>query len=272
MRFLRVYKKKALTLIEVVISLAILFIIMIPISTMAIQTVKMNKQAEDKQQATALAQKLMEKVKSLPKFSSGELTDGVTLQVGSSPYRIQGEIDGFKVEGTIEAVEGYSSELGSITNEVDADATVELPKEDANGNLYVIVNGVRQSFTINFKELSIVKDTSDTKLIFSNGTTAIPNDKSAIEIIADKDSSLNYTIKVSNNTNTTLNLYCYKFNDSNAKFNVINEKGKVSYYDNLLKQDSSTIPSTINRVYNINIKVSKKDTYYEVKSNKAMVR
>lgn len=271
MRFLRIYKKKALTLIEVVISLAILFIIMIPVSTMAIQTIKMNKQAQDKQQATALAQKLMERVKSLSEFSDVELTDGVTLQVGSSPYRIQGEIDGFKVEGTIEAVEDYSKELGVITNQVDFDATVELPKEDTNGNLYVVKNGIRLPFIVNSKEISIVKETSETKIIFSSGNTTISNDKSAIEIIADKDSSLNYTIKVSNNTNTKLNLYCYKFNDSNAKFNVINEKGKVAYFDNLIKRDSS-VSDTVNRVYNISIKVSKKDTYYEVKSNKAMAR
>ncbi|MPN26738.1 hypothetical protein SDC9_174163 [bioreactor metagenome] len=83
---------------------------------------------------------------------------------------------------------------------------------------------------------------------------------------------MNYKINVSNNTNETLALYCYKYIDSTAKFTVVNEKGKVVYYDNLAKQETPFVAATINRVYSIYIKVSKGNSYYEIKSDKAMVR
>jgi len=272
LRFLQVYKKKALTLIEVVISLAILFIIMIPISTMAIQTIKMNKQAEDKQQATVLAKQLMEKVKSLPKFIDGELTDGVILQVGSSPYKIQGEIDGFKVEGTIEPVEGYSREIVDETTKVEVDATIKTPKEDSNDDIKVD-GTAKNSFIADFKEIKARDEHYySLNLEFSGDASIMIKDKAAIEIIVDENSSSDYKISVTNNTSKTLELYCYKYKTSTSKFQIINEKGKVVYFNNLIRQDSPAVSNTLNRVYNVYIKVSKGNSFYEINSSKAMVR
>ncbi len=275
MKFFRVYKKKALTLIEVVISLAILFIIMIPVSTMTIQTIKMNKQAEDKQQATIIAQKLMEEVKSLTKYTNRMLEGGVNIQEdenSSLDYKITGEIEGFRVEGTIKPSVDYKGKNIDETSKVEVDGTVKIKKEGFNNIIYV-----DEIFAIgNPSEFYINKKDTGTELIFKNSTSTvnktIPSTKSVVEIIAEKDTSNQYNIRVSNVTNETLKVYCYKYNNSTVEFNVINEKGKVVYYDNLIKQEPSIEGSTLNRVYDIYIKVAKGDSFYEIKSNKAMGR
>lgn len=275
MKFFRVYKKKALTLIEVVISLAILFIIMIPISTMAIQTIKMNKQAENKQQATVIAQKLMEEVKSLPEYTNRMLEGGVNIQEdenSSLDYKITGEIEGFRVEGTIKPSVNYKGKNIDETSKIKVDGRVKIKKEGINNNVYV-----DEIFAIgNPSEFYINKKATGTDLIFKNSTNTanktISNTNSVVEIIADKDTSNQYNIRVSNGTNEILKIYCYKYNNSTVEFNVINEKGKVVYYDNLIKQEPSSEGSTINRVYDIYIKVAKRDSFYEIKSNKTMGR
>lgn len=58
-------KKKAMTLIEVIISIGIFAIIAIPISTMILKAIDANRQGEYKQQSINYGQKIMEKLKSL---------------------------------------------------------------------------------------------------------------------------------------------------------------------------------------------------------------
>lgn len=273
MRHIKYNRKKALTLIEVVISLAILFIIMIPVSTMAIQSIKTNKQAEEKQRATILAQKLMEKIKSLPEFNIDTLPmeDGVTIEkdkASTADYNIEGTVDGFKVEGTVKASKDYKSENIDETSKIQTDAVIRLPK-DTLGNIYI--NG--KLILGNPKNFTIVKKDNFIELDFNNGTKEnIESKKSTLEIVVDKDSRSEYKIHAYNNTEEALKLYCYKYKDCTATFNITNEKGKVVYFDNLLKQDSPLESDTINRVYDIYIKVSKGNSYYEIESNKALVK
>ncbi|MPM91896.1 hypothetical protein SDC9_139030 [bioreactor metagenome] len=119
---------------------------------------------------------------------------------------------------------------------------------------------------------SISRESDGIIIITSDGTKKIITDKSALEVIAEKGSALKYNIKVSNNTKDSFAIYCYKYKDSSALFNIKNEKGKVLYYNNLVKQDSGESNKEVTRLYDINIKVSKGDSNYEIKFNKAMVK
>lgn len=275
MKLIKKNKKKALTLIEVVISFAILFIVMVPISTMVIESTKMNKQAEDKQQATVIAQKLMEEIKSFTEYTDEVLEGGVNIQKDENPsldYKITGEVEGFTVEGTIKPSANYKGENIDETSKIEVDGTIKIKKEGINNNLYL-----DEIFAIgNPTEIFINKKSTGTELIFKNSTSTvnktISSTKSVVNIIADKDTSNQYNIKASNGTNESFKIYCYKYNNSTVEFNVINENGKVLYYDNLIKQEPSAEGTTINRVYDIYIKVSKGDSFYEIKSNKAMGR
>ncbi|HAX72921.1 MAG TPA: hypothetical protein DCY20_05305 [Firmicutes bacterium] len=65
-------KRKGLTLLEVVISLALFAILLVPISSFVNSSVQMNKKAEVKQQATLLGQSMLEELGSISELFVGE--------------------------------------------------------------------------------------------------------------------------------------------------------------------------------------------------------
>ena len=62
-RFKKVNKKKGITLIEVIISVALIAILLIPLTNLVMTSIKKNKSAENKQEATNLGQKVVEELK-----------------------------------------------------------------------------------------------------------------------------------------------------------------------------------------------------------------
>lgn len=114
--------KKGLTLIEVIISLAILGIIITPIYTMTINTVKINKVSEDKQEALAIAQEYMEYIKS-PLHSVKEGRD--------LPSK-KGE---FIVEKVIKGVDEFENGDSDIVGDLKPDLDIEINGNNIVGNL-----------------------------------------------------------------------------------------------------------------------------------------
>ena len=81
--------KKGFTLIELVISLTILSVIVIPLSTMFTQSLKTNSSAKVKIRANEVAQQIMERIK-----ASSSLTGGIVMDT----------VDGLTVEETVTSV------------------------------------------------------------------------------------------------------------------------------------------------------------------------
>lgn len=101
--------KKGFTLLEVIISFALISIILIPIANMVLTSVKINKTTEDKQQAKAMLQETIENIKSIENLSAlvvNPLSNGVILdkemdEAGKIMYSLRGQINGFSIEGSI---------------------------------------------------------------------------------------------------------------------------------------------------------------------------
>lgn len=111
-RFKKVNKKKGITLIEVIISVALIAILLIPLTNLVMTSIKRNKSAENKQEATNLGQKVVEELKAqdsiqLHDFDSSTNTGKYTT------------LDGFEM--TVKKVE-------------DSDPTVEKWKMKGDGN------------------------------------------------------------------------------------------------------------------------------------------
>lgn len=118
-------KNKGFTLLELVISLALIAILIIPISNLVLGSVKINKAGEDKQQAGLKLQEVIENIKSvdLPKNVDEK------IEVGNGVYVIKNEDKTFsisdsndkdiKIEGTIEEVEYGEVEKGIGSKKVD---------------------------------------------------------------------------------------------------------------------------------------------------------
>lgn len=119
--------KKGMTLLELIISLAILGIIITPIFSLTINTVKMNKKSDDKLKALAIAQEYMEYIKS-PEHSLEDINNAENLPA---------QKNGFEIVKTIEGVEKYKFTHGE-SDDIDIDSDIEIL---VNKNNEVIVNG-----------------------------------------------------------------------------------------------------------------------------------
>lgn len=116
-------KKKGSTLLEIVISLAIIGIIMIPLGGALVTSVKSNKMGEIKQESKLISQEIIEKVRSIGDVKNTTLqigkeqSDGIEIkQVMPKPIDpLTGkEINIYDVEGTLKDSEGTTMVTGTI--------------------------------------------------------------------------------------------------------------------------------------------------------------
>lgn len=118
-------KNKGFTLLELVISLALIAILIIPISNLVLGSVKINKAGEDKQQAGLKLQEVIENIKSvdLPKNVDEKIEVGNGVYVvknGEGTFSISDSNDkDIEIEGTIEEVEDGEVEKGIGSKKVD---------------------------------------------------------------------------------------------------------------------------------------------------------
>lgn len=111
----KVNKRKGITLIEVIISIALIAILLIPLTNLVMTSIKKNKKAEVKQEATNLGQKIVEELKAqdtiqLHDFDSSTNTgkyttlDGYVMNVSklsNTKWKMEGIGDkGLAVEAT----------------------------------------------------------------------------------------------------------------------------------------------------------------------------
>lgn len=116
-RMKRRRSNKGLTLVELIISLAILGIIITPIYALTINTIKVNKQSEDKQKALVIAEEYMEYAKS-------------SLHSIEEVENLPQEKDGFVIKKIIEGVEKYKEANGGIPEDVIPDLDVTIDKDN----------------------------------------------------------------------------------------------------------------------------------------------
>lgn len=91
-------KDKGITLLEIIISLAILSIIVIPISSMALSTTKINVESEYKLKGLALAQEVMEYIKD-PAHSTQDINNKITeINTNNTEYSVIANVESIENE------------------------------------------------------------------------------------------------------------------------------------------------------------------------------
>ena len=126
--------KKGFSLIEVVISVAILIILMIPIASVTISTVKRNAESEEKQRASFVGQKMLEALR-----NEDELTI-TTDAAGDEKCELK---DGSKLN----VVRDTSDPLKPIKELVSISTDPDFLKNDGKDNFYVKVKLTRNTGT-----------------------------------------------------------------------------------------------------------------------------
>jgi prepilin-type N-terminal cleavage/methylation domain-containing protein len=247
--------KKGFTLLEVVVSIAILMIILIPILSMVYSTVKTNQMAEDRQTAQALMQKYIEAAKANPVAASQTYTEG-----------------DFKVYVTVTSLPAYDFPVDTNTpqsaNNLSYAATITMDAQNQSLNIYDNNgNNVSSIPVTSAQVITIVDNGSGLGLVQGYNTddtldkiipiTSLGTNVGDINIRVQSSLSYKLSIHVKNYCDgNVLNFYCSEADNSNNNIFIINNLGNVSSLYNIPMQNTSSNTST-SRVYQITTKVYK---------------
>lgn len=245
-------KKSGFTLIEVLISIAILGILISPVLEMVFTTVKVNKDAEDKQKALNIAQQVIEEAKACNPLSVEDVS-----------Y----DKDGFNVTKKVSQLEEYDFNQHSDkkADDIHYDAKVEISYKELSNIISVYDSENFQKYTNVLcdenNKIEIVNDAgkiavnlNDKKLVDINKSGS---DKKSGEVFIkfDKDAKNSFDIRTVNDcSDDELIMFFGKEKGAEAQYSFSNEKGRVKSYYNVMISDSSC---NVGRVFKIEIKVSK---------------
>jgi prepilin-type N-terminal cleavage/methylation domain-containing protein len=276
--------KKGMTLIEVIISVALLSLLIIPISTMIINSVKTNKKAEIKQKSAYIGQQVLEEIGTY---------DYVTLTTDGE-NRFFKLLDGDKI---VEKEEGiYEGKVENSNLPTNYEVSVSL-KKNINFN-YEGENNLLKYKTVpwrfhisnnTFKLYSPASDTGHSDNIITQGTIV---DKLIINIddftniklsnlvgsegsvsfdktygdnnkillyLTDVNNATYPKIEIRNTGSSNIKVFVLKENDNN-KIDISVFGEKVIVYNDLLAIDENKI----GELYNINVIILDKDTGEEI--------
>ncbi len=215
--------KKGFTLLEVIISFALISIILIPIANLVLTSVKINKSTENKQQAKAVLQETIENIKAIDNFSSAlskPLNNGITLSEATGEdnklvYSISGEINGFSIEGSIRE---KSQVINNKVSEMEVDRTIYFHHGSisiSNGKEVIgeAIKKLSDNLATPSEEVFIeMKETGEINVTYGGSIIAIPKPEAkSLLICLNEDSEKKLNLSVENKSHTE-NLKIYLFN------------------------------------------------------------
>jgi len=270
------YKNKGFTLMEVVISIALLSIVVIPFSNLVLNSFLITNDAKIKQQATNIAQKYMEKIKSDSTINFDNISDGLeTLNEAAYPTSTS---DGFTIKYYIVRDENYKVTAPVAGIDINVyDYRFEISEQSNSIVVYdknnwvgaeeklipdfqVTNNLTNITYKINSTEKTINKIKAESQNIiirvdvnrnFSDGLPA--------------DSPLKHpdnTLIVTAENKCSGNLIFYFVKSANlqtdVKCQIVNLGGSIIKYDNLKSVNSGASIGPKSRLYKIKVEVEKK--------------
>jgi len=283
--------KKGMTLIEVIISVTLLSILIVPISTIVITSFRNSKDGEYKQKASYIGQKVLEELKSYDYItlqSEGnekyfQLLDGDKIKkvsedifTGNFERTIFGTLDEvsgkkeveFNVEVRLEKSSDFNFEDRNNLDEENSRYNISFEKKD--GLYKVIRNNISQEISI---DTNIVIEVNSNYLSISNNTgykidipERVGNNNSLfikLKNTYDKET----TVEVINNLNDTFEIHL--INESSlGKLNIISSKGNI-----ILLETNEINNYSISNMYNYEVIVrnSKEKILFQGKSSNNII-
>lgn len=276
-------KKKAVTLIEVVISLSITAILIVPVMNMIVGATKNIQSTKNKEKAELIGKQVVEELKSIDLSNENEktltsgikLTKGVVKEAGKDISVFEGEAtldNKFKVDVKLKEVVkvDYSDASSKIDGEIDIyldkDNKVKMKKKDS---ISIEQELEFDGFDNNkLKDIKIVNEKDYIKIIDSlNREISIQktNSNNISDPILEKtgyikinllncDSIIDIPFKVDNQMTKDFNFLICTVNESEFKSNVTidnNSKGPVIITENRLALEE------IGDVYNLTVTIKK---------------
>lgn len=259
--------KKGMTLIEVIISVTLLSILIVPLSGLVMSSLKNNKDSEYRQKASYVGQKVLEELKAYDKITlkndAGkkyfELLDGDEIKkdllgdpsgntfIGSFDRSIYGKPRGtlrageeiYKVKVTIKKDENFQySDNNNLNEYSDADFRLNFLK-DGNDKINLDSDPTNKKIEINNNEEIIIELSESLNLNLykkNDKNSKIEDTKSGLInnkllLYLDKTYSNINNIEIKNNTSNAMEVHLIKNTDSSAKLSVISGGGNVILYE-----------------------------------------
>lgn len=268
-------KKSGLTLIEILISLAILSIILIPISNMVIASVKLNTSGEDKQKAVTIAEQLVEEAKALPQLSSSTiLSNGLSLSIPA------GKTDEYT--GTKDLAGGYTETVyikpkdnltvdTGLQNNMTYDTEIYIQGTDSN--LQLQFKGDSTLYPVGKDNLSINNSSSGITFMvgsLSQSVTRATGSNGKIRVLFKQGLNITgiFNVKAENSLSNPLSIYFENEGTTSINYALTNNGGQIRKYNNVSQSAQLTNKS---RAYEIQVVITKNSKeIYRTKAYKTM--
>ncbi len=254
-------KKKGMTLIEAIISVALLSILIVPVSTMVINSVNTTKNAAMKQEATFIGQKLLEEIKAYEEINL-KGTDKFQLLDGEFIKKENDASKGYDYYGSFKR-SGFNVEIKLIKNNSFDYEVIDKTRYEFKINDNEIINNLGTVYNLDpSKELYLeingeIATVSNEEVGNTPVTQSFENNKVIIEL--DKEFSKNIRLNITNNSATDISVYVKKFNTTlgDIVFNKITGIGGVkSIINTIYEPENGKLDVVLGDLYEINVLVS----------------
>ena len=285
--------KKGMTLIEVIISVALLSILLIPISGLVMSSFKNSKKSEDKQNATYIGQKVLEELKAYDEIKlegSDEkyfkLLDGDEIKQ-TSENEFEGDLKrtiyGITSETKSSNEEVYNVEINMIQdlnfkysdmNNLNKNDNADLKLDFTNDGVNKIKQNSTESTKIdgdlvielekNLNELTLkISKKNSSNLIMEELKTNY--NSGSVILYIEKTYSNKTNIEIKNNTGDHIDIYLIKQNNVIGKLNLISGNGNVILYE---EDEIETNPVGDMYNYTVTVKDDNRNILFQGSSSK----
>ena len=254
--------KKGMTLLEVVISLAIIAIMIVPLMNSLLTAVRANKKGEEVQDAKLLGQQIVEKLRLQEDIEAGNIEiNAATVTLGSFNVATGSESGYFDVTST--EVDGFTIEGKVVEDDVVNINDNDSGKEYLNkklGALLVVTKDKIEYYSRTGGDKSIKEIYSDSASLFLDRPSTATKDVELEFIDNGVVGSKVYSIKLDGNniaTDTTGGLAIYVKEKSDFKFNIKNTSAItqdiVIFRDSSLSKDDGMLKGQITQTGILNM-------------------
>ena len=286
----KVKAKKGMTLIEVIISVALLAILIVPLSGLVMSSLKNNISAEYRQKASYIGQKVLEELKAYDKITlkndAGkkyfELLDGdeiiQDLKEDSTGNTFKGSYDRTIYGGASESA-GKDDNLYNVEVKLEKDLNFQYENvnnldknnnaafilnflrdssnnniikiKDNSDNSYAISNELIMELDKNSNNLIVYKKNESTPLVTVNKTNV---DNNTIVLYIKEGFSQNINIEFKNNTEETVEIHLISGDNNYSKFKIYSSIGDVILYE-----EKQIEENPVADMYNYKVKVKDRE-------------
>ena len=241
----KILNKNGFTIVEIIVTLAVLGIVIAPLITMFITSQKINNEGSKEYKSIQLAQKYMEEIKAMDTFSYSSL--GYSRTELGSDYIYKKEIPESPNDYGATIVLKAVKETATAASAIDYDATLTI---SSTAVTYQLKDLAIPQYTISLSGDTDI-NVNETGIKIEETNIPYPLVSRKIKVVL----STNAIINIHNNLSDMVELYIHNLDSTNYNCTVNVKKGSVQKINN-----NSIIPvaqTAKNILYDITITVKK---------------